>query len=137
MVLAVCGGSPGEKDGLDPGNGATGSAAAGGTASQDCGSAAGSGDESGSAQNNPSAAAEAALQVLARLRGAHDAVFVYRASSAVLVDSKHARITCGGAFARSILHYRFCCMALGRRLRFVLTLPPLSRSIDRRCFVAV
>lgn len=133
MVLAVCGGSPGEKDGLDPGNGATGSAAAGGTASQDCGSAAGAGDESGSAQNNPSAAAEAALQVLDRLRGAHDAFFVYRASSAVLVDSKHPSIAYGYSPTIVLLH--------GARPAVKIVCSPCrlrpNRSIDRRCFVAV
>lgn len=64
MVLAVCGGSPGEKDLLDPGNGATVASPAEGTASRCSSSSAGSEGESGSAQNNRGAAAEAALQVL-------------------------------------------------------------------------
>lgn len=73
MVLAVCGGSPGEKDELDPGNGSTGAAAASfgskttaDTKPPEDGSGGGRATveaAGGSAQENTFAAAEAALQV--------------------------------------------------------------------------
>lgn len=73
MVLAVCGGSPGEKDALDPGNGATprANAAANGSSSSSNNGGAGSasgvagatGTEAGSAQKNTTVAADAAIQV--------------------------------------------------------------------------
>lgn len=73
MVLAVCGGSPGEKDTLDPGNGATPSANAAANSSSSsannrvassASSAVGSpGTVAGSAQQNTAMAADAAIQV--------------------------------------------------------------------------
>ena len=72
MVLAVCGGSPGERDELDPGNGAVGLCPKSGreSISNDplAAAAAATAVASGrnSAEENTSAAAEAALQVNAR-----------------------------------------------------------------------
>lgn len=67
MVLAVCGGSPGEKDDLDPGNGATASstanAAKGGGSGNGASAAPVPDTQSGSAQQNTAAAADAAIQV--------------------------------------------------------------------------
>lgn len=75
-MLSLCGGSPGEKDELDPGNGSTNTTAATAAtvekeaAASDLekdadgsGSAAVRDAQPGSAQENVSAAAEAALQV--------------------------------------------------------------------------
>ena len=73
MVIAVCGGSPGGKDELDPGNGSTTPCAAAAAENkaaaselaQDADSSAARGAEPRSAQANAFAAAEAALQVRA------------------------------------------------------------------------
>lgn len=63
MILAVCGGSPGGKDELEPGNGAT---QAGAARAHDTKASEGERRESGagSAQKNSSTAADAAIQVL-------------------------------------------------------------------------
>lgn len=64
MVLSLCGGSPGEKDELNPGNGSTGPhvAALAKAAAADA-EEEGRRVEGASAQDDPHAAAEAALQV--------------------------------------------------------------------------
>lgn len=68
MVLSLCGGSPGEKDELNPGNGSTGPhvAAAAKAAAADAAVAAaaeGRAEGGASAQDDTHSAAEAALQV--------------------------------------------------------------------------
>ena len=73
MVIAVCGGSPGDKDELDPGNGSTTPSAAAAVDNKavaselekDADGSAARGADPGSAQENAFAAAEAALQVRA------------------------------------------------------------------------
>lgn len=66
MVLSVCGGSPGGRDELDPGNGSTHphtAALAKASAAAAADAAADGRVEDASAQGNTRAAAEAALQV--------------------------------------------------------------------------
>lgn len=78
MVLSLCGGSPGEKDELNPGNGSTGAHAAALDKAADAAAAAAAAEgriDGASAQDDTHAAAEAALQVglfvYARWGGAH------------------------------------------------------------------
>ncbi|CAM9590388.1 unnamed protein product [Ectocarpus fasciculatus] len=61
MVLSLCGGSPGERDELDPGNGSTGGHAA--SVERAAAAVAKGRVEGASAQDNTFAAAEAALQI--------------------------------------------------------------------------
>lgn len=61
MVLSLCGGSPGDRDELDPGNGSTGGHAA--SVERAAAAVAKGRVEGASAQDNTFAAAEAALQV--------------------------------------------------------------------------
>lgn len=67
MVLSLCGGSPGDRDELDPGNGSTGGHAA--SVERTAAAVAKGRVEGASAQDNTFAAAEAALQVHVCWRG--------------------------------------------------------------------
>lgn len=115
MVLAVCGGSPGEKDELDPGNGSTGGAGASAgagaaadnaTASSDAAPAVAR-DESGSAQENTHAAAEAALQVRPCMcveRGRAGQFFDAHLSNCAGVACSTTTYTCRWGVFRPCLH---------------------------------